>query len=294
MYQIIPTHFNSNNCTLDARLYLPDTGKKSPVIIMAHGFGARMDWGLHPFADTFANEGCAVLMFDYRGFGNSEGDVRRLVYHKHHTDDYHAAIKFAKTLPNVHNAKIILWGTSFSGGHVLTVASEDTSVAGVIAQVPFVDGIATAFNLPPKNILYGLWYGSIDFIMSIFNAKPVTIPMVATPDTFAAMNTPECYEGYMNLVPPEARDENWCPARVCLTLPLYRPIAKVDKIACPVCIIGARNDSLIPIKAVEKTANKIKNVDFHVLSCGHFDPYAGEMFEENIQIQKRFLKTIIY
>lgn len=292
MYQIIPTHFNSNNCTLDARLYIPDTGKKSPVIIMAHGFGARMDFGLHPFADAFANEGYAVLMFDYRGFGKSEGNIRQLVYHKHHIEDYHAAIQFVRTLPNVDN-RILLWGTSFSGGHVLTVASQNTSVAGVIAQVPFVDGIATAFNLPVKNILYGLWYGTMDFIMSIFNAKPVTIPIVATPDTFAAMNTPECYEGYLKLVPHDARDENWCPARVCLTLPLYRPISEVNKIVCPVCIIGARNDSLIPIKAVEKTAKKIKNVDFHVLPCGHFDPYEGEMFDKNIQIQKQFLENIL-
>lgn len=80
---------------------------------------------------------------------------------------------------------------------------------------------------------------------------------------------------------------------MCLTLPLYRPITKVDKILCPVCIIAARNDSLIPIKAVEKTAKKIAKVDFHVLPCGHFDPYDGEMFNTNIQIQKRFLESVI-
>ncbi|MGB4267884.1 MAG: alpha/beta hydrolase, partial [Spirochaetota bacterium] len=110
---------------------------------------------------------------------------------------------------------------------------------------------------------------------------------------FAAMNTPECYDGYMKVVPPEARNENWCPARVCLTLPLYRPVAVVDKISCPVCIIGAQYDSLIPIKAVEKTAKRIKQVDFHILPCGHFDPYQGEMFDKNIQIQKQFLQKVL-
>jgi pimeloyl-ACP methyl ester carboxylesterase len=293
MYKITPTQFYSNNCKIDARLYLPDSGKKTPVIVMAHGFGARMDWGLHPFADVFAQMGCAVLMFDYRGFGNSEGTIRQLVYHLHHVEDYHAAIAYARTIPSIDSSKVLLWGTSYSGGHVLTVASEDSTIAGVIAQVPFVDGIATAFNLPVKNIFFGLWYGMLDMVMALVGAHPVTIPMVATPDTFAAMNTPECYEGYMKLVPPEARDENWCPARVCLTLPLYRPVSVVDKIICPVCIIGAQHDSLIPIKAVEKTAKRVKHVDFHTLPCGHFDPYDGEMFEKNIEIQKQFLKKIL-
>jgi len=68
MYKILPTHFYSNNCKLDVKLYLPDSGGKTSVVIMAHGFGARMDWGLHPFADTFANMGFTVLMFDYRGW----------------------------------------------------------------------------------------------------------------------------------------------------------------------------------------------------------------------------------
>ncbi|MCX8124066.1 MAG: alpha/beta fold hydrolase [Spirochaetes bacterium] len=293
MYQIVPSHFDSKQYSLDARLYLPDASAKVPVIVMAHGFGALMDWGLHPFADAFARMGCAVVMFDYRGFGKSEGEIQRLVYHVHHIEDYHSAIAYARTIPSIDTSKIFLWGTSYSGGHVLTVASQDTTIAGAIAQVPFVDGLATAFNLPLKNIFWGIWYGMLDMVMALVGAPPVTIPMVATPDSFAAMNTPECYEGYMKLVPPEARDENWCPARVCLTLPFYRPISSVDRISCPVCIIGAKNDSLIPIKAVEKTAKKIKNVDFHVLPCGHFDPYGGDMFERNIEIQKRFLKYLL-
>lgn len=295
MYKIMPTHFYSNNCKLDARLYLPDTSSKTSVVIMAHGFGARIDWGLHPFAHAFANMGFTVLMFDYRGFGKSEGHIQRLVYHVNHIEDYKAAISFVKILPNIDTTKIILWGTSYSGGHVLSVASEDSTIAGVIAHVPFVDGMATALHLPVVNILLGMYSGMRDVVHSLFALKPYTIPMVATPDTFAAMNTPESYDGYMKLVPPEDRneEENSCPARICLTLPLYRPTAKVKHIQCPVCIIAAEYDSLIPLEAVKKAAGKIKQVDFNVLPCGHFDPYAGDMFEKSIAIQKRFLSAFV-
>jgi pimeloyl-ACP methyl ester carboxylesterase len=293
MYQIISSSFQSHDCLLDARLYLPESNQKLPIIIMAHGFGARMDFGLHPFADVFANIGFAVLMFDYRGFGKSKGSLRQLVYHKYHIEDYHSAIHYVKTMPNIDIAKIVLWGTSYSGGHVLTVASQDTTIAGVIAQVPFVDGIATAFHLPIKNIIIGMYSGIRDMLTQIVNSKPYTIPVVSLPDSFAAMNTADSYQGYMNLVPAEVTDENWCPARVCLTLPLYRPTTYVKNIMCPVCIIAAEYDSLIPLSAVKKAEGNIKNIDFHILPCGHFEPYKGTMFEKSIAIQKRFLERLL-
>lgn len=294
MYTISKIQFESNGCLLDARLYQPKSNKKLPVVLMAHGFGARMDWGLHPFADAFAAMGFAVLMFDYRGFGKSQGSIPRLVYHKNHIQDYMAAISFVKTLPTIDPAKIILWGTSYSGGHVLSAASNDTTIAGVIAHVPFVDGLATAFNLPIKNIVLGMYFGLRDMIHILVQKKPYSIPIVSTPDTFAAMNTPESYEGYLKLVPPEDRieAENNCPARICLTLPMYRPTAWVKNIQCPVCIIAAEYDSLIPLKAVKKAAFKITHVDFNTLPCGHFDPYTGDMFEKSITIQKRFLQQL--
>lgn len=294
MYTISKIQFESNGCILDARLYDQKSKKKFPVIVMAHGFGARMDWGLYPFADAFAQMGFTVLMFDYRGFGKSQGSIPRLVYHKNHIQDYMAAISFVKTLPNSEPSKIIIWGTSYSGGHVLSVASNDTTIAGVIAQVPFIDGLATAFNLPVKNIVQGMYFGLRDMIHILLHKKPYSIPIVSTPDTFAAMNTPESYEGYLKLVPLEDRNEaeNNCPARICLTLPMYRPTAWVKNIQCPVCIIAAEYDSLIPLKAVKKAASKIKQVDFNTLPCGHFDPYTGDMFEKSITIQKRFLQQL--
>ncbi|MGQ9844276.1 MAG: alpha/beta hydrolase [Spirochaetota bacterium] len=294
MYTISKIQFESNGCILDACLYEQKSNKKLPVVVMAHGFGARMAWGLHPFADAFAQMGFAILMFDYRGFGKSQGSIPRLVYHKNHIQDYLAAISFVKTLPNIEPSKIILWGTSYSGGHVLSVASNDTTIAGVIAQVPFIDGLATAFNLPVKNIVQGMYFGLRDMIHILLHKKPYSIPIVSTPDTFAAMNTPESYEGYLKLVPPEDRNEaeNNCPARICLTLPLNRPIVKVASINCPVCIIAAEYDSLIPLKAVKKAASKITHADFNTLPCGHFDPYTGNMFEKSIAIQKRFLQQL--
>jgi fermentation-respiration switch protein FrsA (DUF1100 family) len=50
-----------------------------PAVIMAHGFGAVKELRLDAYAEKFAEAGCAVLVFDYRHFGTSEGEPRQLI-----------------------------------------------------------------------------------------------------------------------------------------------------------------------------------------------------------------------
>jgi alpha-beta hydrolase superfamily lysophospholipase len=75
-----------------AWLYRPDAVEKPPLVIMAHGFGALRTFRLEPFAEKFVNQGIAVLLFDYRGFGTSEGYPRSLISPKKHIQDWHSAI----------------------------------------------------------------------------------------------------------------------------------------------------------------------------------------------------------
>jgi len=52
-----------------------------PCVVMGHGFGATRDAGLMPFAERFAAAGADVLLFDYRGYGTSDGTPRQNVAH---------------------------------------------------------------------------------------------------------------------------------------------------------------------------------------------------------------------
>ncbi|GIX41799.1 MAG: alpha/beta hydrolase [Leptospiraceae bacterium] len=289
-YSIEYLYFNSNQFQLEAKLYRVKE-KDRPIILMAHGFAAEMDYGLYPFAHEFAQLNFNVFMFNYRGFGNSEGKVKHLVDHRKHIEDIQNAIKFIGYLKNINTNKIILWGSSYGGGHVLTIAAKNKKIYAVIAQVPFVDGIATILNLPVKNLFLGTFYGILDIIYNLFN-KTYYIPVVSTPDKFAAMNTYDSYDGYIKLVPENKRNHNYCAARISFTLPFYRPIKIVHKIQCPVLLIAAEKDSLIPLKAIEKTISRIKHLYYKILPCGHFDIYNGYYFNENIKIQKEFLNKI--
>src|SRR6476620_4701956 len=62
-----------------------------PCVVMAHGFGGTRDTGLLGYADGFAAAGLDVLLFDYRGFGTSEGTPRQRVSYRRQRTDYRAA-----------------------------------------------------------------------------------------------------------------------------------------------------------------------------------------------------------
>ena len=84
------------------------------------------------YARGFAAAGLDVVLFDYRGFGGSGGSPRQLVSASRQRRDYHAAIAAARRLPGVDPERIVLWGISYSGGHVVRVAAEDGRVAAVV------------------------------------------------------------------------------------------------------------------------------------------------------------------
>lgn len=68
--------FVSHGLKLSAWLFLPEGMARPPVVVMAHGFGATRVLGLRPFAERFVAAGIACLVFDYRNFGDSEGEPR--------------------------------------------------------------------------------------------------------------------------------------------------------------------------------------------------------------------------
>ena len=109
---------------------------------MAHGFGAVRALRLYAYAEEFATAGYAVAVFDYRGFGDSAGKPRQLLDVRMQHQDWRAALAYARTLPGIDADQVVGWGTSFAGGHVISLAGQGESLAAIIAQVPHVSGPA--------------------------------------------------------------------------------------------------------------------------------------------------------
>ncbi|KAF8310963.1 alpha/beta-hydrolase [Clavulina sp. PMI_390] len=140
---------------LEAWQFVPTDVPSSqlPVVIMAHGIGLPRSSSLRAPGEGFASEGYGVVVFDFRSFGGSDGTPRNVLKIKDQQEDYKSVITYARQCGLFNPKKVVLWGTSFSGGHVMCVASEDHEVAGVIAQTPFSDGLTTVFGLSKIDIL---------------------------------------------------------------------------------------------------------------------------------------------
>jgi fermentation-respiration switch protein FrsA (DUF1100 family) len=135
--------FASEGLSCAGWLYVPDdleSGEQRPAVVMAHGFSAVKEMYLYNFAEKFVEAGLVVLVFDYRYFGDSEGEPRGRLFPAEQHEDYRNAISWVSRRPEVDPDRIGVWGSSYSGGHVLHLAAFDRRIKAVVSQVPLVDG----------------------------------------------------------------------------------------------------------------------------------------------------------
>jgi len=287
--RIESTAFDSAGVRCAADLYLPAGGDSPPVIIMAHGFGGERSFHLPLYAQHFAQHGLAVLLFDYRTFGDSDGSPRNLVDPDMHVADWKAAIAHARTLKHVDRDRLALWGTSYSGGHVIVCAAGDAHIRAIVAQVPFVDPFTSIGQTGLSHMLRATPHGLLDTIKSGLGMAPHYVKLADRPEKFAALNTPESLPGLLSIVPDESKWDNRVCARILFKFPMYRPLGFAARVACPALLMLGEKDSLIAPHAVRKAAKRMTNAQVIAYPWGHFDIYHGEAFADAITKQTRFL-----
>ncbi len=139
-----PVEFSSEGAILRGRLYLPradgaaSPGGRHPLVVMAHGFTSTMPMTTDRYAEAFAAQGLAVLLYDHRNTGLSGGEPRREVNPWVQARGYRDAVRFARTaLVVVDPDRIALWGLSNSGMQVLVLgALLEGEIAAITAVVP--------------------------------------------------------------------------------------------------------------------------------------------------------------
>jgi pimeloyl-ACP methyl ester carboxylesterase len=260
---------------------------------MAHGIGGTRDSGLLPFAEAFADADLDVLLFDYRCFGGSSGEPRQLAWPPRHREDYRSAVEFARTLEGVDPERIVLWGTSWSGGHVVYIAADDHRIGAVISQTPDLDGIRTLKRIGdyagPAQQLKVTMTGIRDALAGLRGREPVMIPVVAPPGELGAMTSEEAVPGMRRIAGPTWRNE--ITGRATFAEWGNRAITRMDRVGCPILVQIADRDSVAPPSAARAAAWRAKGrVQVHEYPCAHFDMYVGEWRERAIHDQLRFLR----
>jgi fermentation-respiration switch protein FrsA (DUF1100 family) len=256
---------------------------------MAHGFSAVRDQRLDAYAERFAAAGLACLVFDYRFFGSSEGEPRQLVDIRRQLEDWREAVAFARGLDDIDPDRIGLWGSSFSGGHVVATAADDPRVLAVVSQVPFTFGPSVVRPIPIRNTVRMTFAGLRDQLRAVFRRPPLYLPAVGPPGSFAAMTAPEADPGFKAMTSPDSTWVNRFTPRVMLRILSYRPYAKLASVRAPVLVLAAAKDETTPSSPAIRAAERAPNATLIRLPLGHFDPYVGEQFEDVVVAQTEFL-----
>jgi len=256
---------------------------------MAHGFSAVREQRLDAYAQRYAAAGLSVLLFDYRHFGASGGEPRQLLDIKSQLQDWEAAIAVARAQPDVDADRIALFGTSFSGGHVQTLATRDPTIAAVIAQAPFCDGLR---NLPALGLVHSLRLtlaGVRDAIGSLLGLAPYRIPAVGTPGSLAVMTSADAVPGFTNMNPPGSSWRNEVCARIALAVGRYRPGARAGGIRCPILYTVAEQDVVTPARFAYDAARRAPRAELKSYAGGHFDVYLPPLWDQVVADQVEFL-----
>jgi fermentation-respiration switch protein FrsA (DUF1100 family) len=270
--------FDAEGVTLRGWFY-PAEGASgaAPTIVMAHGFSAVKEMYLDAYAEVFAAAGLNALVFDNRNFGASDGEPRQEIDPWAQVRDYRHAITYAGTLSESDD-RIGVWGSSYSGGHVLVVAAIDRRVKAVVCQVPMVSGHDNFRALVRADLIAGFQDMFNDDRAARFRGDPpVMVPVVAEdPAAPCALPTRDSWEWFSETGKTRATSwRNEVTLRSVEMFSEYEPIAYLPYISpTPLLMQPAIGDHLTPcdlaVAAYEKAREPKK---LNILPGGHFDAY---------------------
>jgi fermentation-respiration switch protein FrsA (DUF1100 family) len=273
--------FDAEGTTLRGWLYVPDGAHgPAPTVVMSHGYSAVKELFLDAFAEVFAEAGMCALVYDNRCLGASDGEPRQEIDPWAQVRDYRHAITYAGTRPEVDRDRIGVWGSSYSGAHVLVVGAIDRRVKCVVAQVPLISGHENARRLVRADLMAPTQeMFDADREARYRGERPAMLPVVAPEGEPCALPTADSYEWFTTSGAERAPMwVNECTLRSVEMFWEYEPGTYLPWISpTPLLMVVAAGDHLtvsdLAIDAFER-AREPKRLE--LLPGGHFDAYVAD------------------
>jgi fermentation-respiration switch protein FrsA (DUF1100 family) len=276
--------FNAEGTTLRGWLYRPDGDGPHPGVVMAHGYSAVKEMYLDAFAEVFCEAGLAALVFDNRNFGASDGEPRYEIDPWEQIRDYRHAITYIQTISGIDRDRIGVWGSSYSGAHVIVLGAIDRRIKAVVSQVPLISGRENARRLVRADFFPGLRAAfDADREARFAGKEPGMIPVVAEdPMAPAVLPTPDSYKWFTET--GNTRAPSWHNEVTLRSVEMfleYEPGIYISHVSpTPLLMVVAAGDILtvsdLAIGAYEDAREPKKLV---ILPGGHFGAYTGPDFE---------------
>ena len=255
--------FTSSGANLRGWLYGVDR-QAAPGIVLAHGLSAVKEMFLDDFGAAFARAGFTVLVYDHFGFGASDGEPRQSPAPRLQLQGYRDAITWLAGVPGVDPARIGIWGSSFSGGHVIVLCSEDLPIAAGVAQVPYL--AEGAPELPTG--------------LQATIAEAADDPLATVPATTGEVDG----SGVMYLDGAHAwftstakhRAPSWRNELLVAGLlegADHRPFDNLTRAKVPLLVLAAPEDQLTPPGPLIAMEPKPRNLEVVEIAGSHFDAY---------------------
>ena len=287
----IEAEFRSGGVRCAATLYrADDVQEQVPCVVMGPGGTLTRRDGIPAYAERFADLGVAALAFDYRHWGDSDGEPRGWFSIPKQLEDWRAAVAYARTLETVDPDRVAVWGMSFAGGYVLVTAADDQRVAAVLSLVGLVDGLAFMLRpVPPLVIAQSLWRATRE----VLTRRPVTMPVAGPPGTLAVCAAPEGVEGFLRTTFDREPGHEWrnevntSPA---FSLLRHRPVRRASTIKVPVLLQLGENDGIVPLKPIEKAAARAPRGELIRYPMDHFGCFTTEHIDRVAGDQLDFIR----
>lgn len=281
-----------DSVTLRGWFYRADAASgASPTIIMAHGFSATKEMYLDKFAEVFSKAGLNSLVYDNRNLGDSDGEPKQHIDPWKQISDYRDAITFASSLQEVDEHRIGIWGSSYSGGHVIVVGAIDRRVKCVVSQVPLISGLRNARRLIRSDFFPSVRTNfDADRASRYAGNPPAMIPVVAeNPGDPCALPTEDSRQFFLETcktLAPSWRNEVTLQSVELFTE--YEPGWYIPNICpTPFMLVVALGDTLVSSEiacAAYELALEPKKL--LLLPGGHFEAYVSPAFEVSSPAQR--------
>jgi fermentation-respiration switch protein FrsA (DUF1100 family) len=289
--------FNAEGTILRGWLYVPeDAAGRIPGVVMAHGFTAVKEMYLDRYAEVFAAAGLGVLVFDHRNFGASDGDPRGEIDPWAQVRDYRHAVTFARTMPELDPRRIGIWGTSYSGGHVMVVGALDRRVRCVVSQVPAISGHHASLRRVPAPQVPVLLAAFVEDRERRFRgAPPAMRPVLPREPGGPAVFSGEDAIAFFRTAAeraPSWRDE--ITLRSVEMAREYEPAVYISRVSpTPLLVVAATDDNLtgtdLTLEAYERA---LQPKHLLLIPGGHFVPYVQEFAASSGAARDWFLRHL--
>ncbi|WP_422000467.1 alpha/beta hydrolase [Reyranella sp.] len=239
------TNFPSGAERCAAWLTLPAGEGPHPVVLLIHGGGATHAMMLDQYEQRFSRAGFAVLAFDFRHLGESDGEPRQLMSLRRYFQDIDAALAFIATRPELDRRRVGLWGTSFGASHVVATAARRRDIAAAVVQCPILQGRAPALSGGFFHLLRFTGPILSDLARAALGLGRRYVQIVGRPGELAFVNLPGAYEGWMSVVPAGVAFDGRIPAGAGISMLLYDAASRARRVRCPLLVCVSERENLM-------------------------------------------------